>query len=151
MSDEALFDQDGVKITATRAVFRGTTYPINGITSVGMKTIAPDIGGAALLGVLGILLLLAAGIPAVLGWAMFTDSNLGGLEGALNVWAVTAFMVVGGLVLVGVSASATRKARARYAVVLGTAGGDRQAYTSRDKAVVEAVQAAVERAIEMRG
>ena len=45
MGADTLLDERGVTITTTKAVLGGTTYPLGGVTSVGLSSDGPHRAG----------------------------------------------------------------------------------------------------------
>ncbi len=148
MADETIFEADGVRITGTRIEIGGTTYPVNGITSVGTKRIPGAASHGPLLFLLGI-----GGcfldLPMVLvAMILLTQEKVPTLVlFALVVLILLVLMLSGTLFY---AASQAKRGRNRVAVILGTAGGDRQALTGQEGLALD-VKRAIERAIEARG
>lgn len=59
--EEVLFEGKGVRITSKRAEIHGTTYAMNGVTSVARRKRAPQNGVALVLVVVGLVGLLSCG------------------------------------------------------------------------------------------
>ena len=57
--EETIYSDNAVVVTNTRVIIGGTTYALRNITSVEMVSTPPRIGGAILLLVLGLLIVIA--------------------------------------------------------------------------------------------
>lgn len=132
MAEAVYFERGCVRITSARAIFGGKTYAMATVTSVETRRIPPDQripGGIALCG-------LIACVPAAV---LFAETRLGG----------AACLVVGlGLVVTGI-VLATR-VEPTWAVVICTAAGELQAYTTPDTYEIRDIVAALNDAIGNR-
>lgn len=149
MADEVILEDRGVRITTTKALIGRTTYPVNGITSVGDAVERPTLT-----------------MPLVVGLGSLVFGGLGALElfvallppppGQL-VESATAMLIGGPLLMLlaticlGLAVRMWLTSAPRYFVVIGTAGGERRALGTPDREFAEQVRAAVEEAISRRG
>lgn len=146
MDDEkVLFETDHARITSTRITLRGTTYPVNGLTSVRSVRTPPETGGSAIAGVSGIMVVMG-GLLAFVIAVSGDDASAANLLAGCGVFSLAI-----GVGLMALGRSGVLSTPASYTVILGTAGGDRRAYSSNDEDVVDAVRAAIEQAIAARG
>jgi hypothetical protein len=146
MEETVLLDERNVRITTAKAQMNGTTYPMAGITSVRTRRESPSMFLPMLLMLGGLCLLFGAFITG--SWAFLSFQ-----EGALDPRPVGMCLVGGGLGLglMMLGAQTSRGAKGRHFVVLGTAGGDRQALSTYDHGFAVAVRQAIEDAITRRG
>lgn len=123
MSEQMYFDQDGVSVSNSRLVVKGTTYPINSIASVRATESKP----IPLTGIFLILVgfgLLLGGDPKLY---MFGPIVMG----------LGIFMIV-------------KKSKV-YSVVLRTSSGESQVLDSKDKSQVLSIVEALNKSIIDRG
>jgi hypothetical protein len=125
VSEESIFVSENVVVTRTLAKFDDVTYPINGIGAVFVK--APTFEKGVLVFLLGCAL------------------GFGGLVFlTINTW-VSMFCFI------GVSCSIVGSFILPIQLMLRTGSGDKVAFESRDKKLIAALKAAIERAITERG
>lgn len=141
--EEVLFEQDRVRITTAKAQIHGTTYPMSGLTSVRTVKRVPATGGTFLLGMVGAVCLFFG----LLSLPMMGDPQT---QGSGVICLVTAGGS-GALILGMAVLSHLTRGPVRWAVLLGTAGGDRQALVTADEDFADAVRQAIEDAITRRG
>jgi hypothetical protein len=122
MSEASIYHTGNILITTTLARFGKTSYPIASIGSV--RVDSPDRRGA----IVGCIVAAVIALVAL---------------GQASGWAVLA-----GLVAVGLLA---RVFTLPHKLMLRTASGDQQAYESTKLDDVEAVKAAIEKAVTLRG
>lgn len=123
MSEHVYFNADGVSVSNARFVVRGTTYPIQSITSVGSLEQKPFPLPAIVLLLIG----------------------FGFLLGGHPSWLLL------GPVLIGLGIVWIVKKKKLYSVVLHTASGEVTALQSPDPQQVRSVVEALNQAIVARG
>lgn len=109
----------------SRIVIGNQTYPLGGITSIRTQTIPPNRIIPFLIGAFGVLLLIA------------------GFSAGLSYFLV-------GVLLIGVAVVAWKNAKPTHTIFFGTAGGEKQALTSRDSEYVGRVAEAINKALIAR-
>lgn len=148
--EEVIFeDRRGAKVTNTRVMLHGTTYPVNGITSVRAVTIPPANGCAAMLVLVGIGVVLCGALFTVAGGMVL--SNAEAREGGFVVLIVGISVLVIGVIVAVAAFYSFNATKATYAVVIGTAGGDRRGLITSDRAFASAVREAIDTAVTRRG
>lgn len=144
--EEVLFEQGHARVTTTKVQIGGTTYPLNGITSVRtLKRADSPLMGILLL-VFGASMLVMA---AMCGLPMLSPDAT--QDAATAAAPFFFFFGGGGAIVLLIGITTMRGLGTRYAVVLGTAGGDRQALVTRDGDFAAEVRDAIEQAITRRG
>lgn len=127
-SKETIYYQDtSVTVSNKRAILGGNTYPVRNITSVSMGNVAP--GGTAL-----IMILIIAGL--ILAFVGFGLAQFG----SYLILGVGIALIVAGLAIMVIN-------RPSYAVRIGSASGETNALVSKEKAYIQAVVDALNRAI----
>jgi uncharacterized membrane protein YiaA len=130
MSEETtIYEQHSIKITNLRAVFGEKTYSVANITSVEAKTIAPSMGLAFIIFVVGIVLFLV-------GVANFKE-NL-----SYIIWSIGCFVLFYFM---------NRSAKPTYTVSLTTASGEVKATESGDQQTIKQIVEALNTAIIQKG
>lgn len=128
MTEEPVIYQDqAVTVTKTRFIAWGKTYAMNQVVSVRSGFKAASNGGWVLLLLVGIVML-----PLGIGEKQ------------------TALAIVGGLLLV-LAIAGMRASKGTYSVVLTTSSGEVQAISTKERAYVDKVVAALNEAIVARG
>ena len=124
--EEVYFSEGEVQVTSTRLQTETTMYPVNGITAVSLVDVPKNYTpGLAVVGI---------GIGV----------------GLLGVNMGSAILVVGlGFLALGVVILVL--ARKKWAVAIGTAGGQQHAVVSTDRAYVERIVQALNDAVTRRG
>ncbi len=130
MEEKIFYEIEDVKVTNSRFVVAGATYPIANISSVKSSFKKVNKAIAYILVVFGILCLLAS-----------ATAPSGGQAGP----AILA------LLCIGFGYPRFEKAKAVHTVVLATSGGEVQAYSSQNEDVIAAIVAALNDAIVHRG
>lgn len=130
MAETTFYTGGNVTVTNARAVLDGKTYALANVTSVRKHRNPVNYQPAAVLIVLGILLL-------------FSGVGSGGSSSATCL-AAGGFLVVIGIVLAVMM-------KASYSIVLGSASGENQSMTSRNEAEIDQIVAAINNAIVHRG
>ncbi|MBV8517387.1 MAG: hypothetical protein JO197_08295 [Acidobacteria bacterium] len=133
MAEQTFLNENNAYVSNARVVFHGTAYATANIASVRAHMTLPNRGGATLLILVGVGLILA-GFGAVAGQS---DAAAG-----LFVFGV-------GLCVVGIAAYRSHKPT--YHVMLATGAGERQALTSSDRAFIDRATHAIAEAITFRG
>jgi len=123
-------DTNNVEVTSTRFIAGGKTYPINGITSVGVVKVGSSRTGPLLIFLLGVLCF--AGTNAHIGWP------------------------IGGGIIIGLSIWWFITIKDKWAVSVVTAAGQVKALIiphrkGKGKPYIEKVAAAINKAIAHRG
>lgn len=144
--EEVLLERDRVKITTTKAQIYGTTYPMNGITSVRTASKTDSPLGAVILLVLG---LGAIFVALSMAGVAFNEEALQETRELARAIALPAGGI--GIICAIMGVVGFRQIGTRYLVLLGTAGGDRQALSTRDRGFADEVRQALEDAITRRG
>ena len=121
MEETVFFDQGEVRVTNARFIVRGQTYAMNGVTSVKQIVRHPSRSGPAILGLIGLLLIIS-GAGAIFGLMLVVLALFWGL-----------------------------KQKADWIVVLSSASGETQALTSQDRPYIEGVINALNESIVHRG
>jgi hypothetical protein len=147
--EEIIFSQGEILVTRARFVVSGQTYPIAGITSVRIGTKPASHTGSGLVMICGMLLFLASLFAAVVN-PIRSAYQQPTLSPSL-IWGpgwgpkiLGALFVVGGIFWWCFE-------KPRYLVIVGTAGGDRQAYMSPSRPQIERIIDALNSAIVSRG
>jgi hypothetical protein len=135
MSQQLLFDSDGVSITSSIARFSDASYQIANIGSVRVVRLRTRRAVTVIIFLFGFLLLVAGLISGQLELNSTWAASSGG-EMALSGLGI--IMGAGLLQLVWPGR--------KYVLVLKTSGGDTQAFTSRKKDLVVRIQQAIEQA-----
>ena len=127
MAEEKVFyDNGGSKVTNTRFIANGTTYPINGITSVAVRRNEVSKKNAIVTIVIGAIIL-------------FT-----GFSSSIGVAAFGALVVVAGFFWF-------KSLKDTYHVVTSSAGGETDALWSHDSSLIREIESALNNAIIERG
>ncbi|MFO0570157.1 MAG: DUF6232 family protein [Polyangiaceae bacterium] len=135
-------DQQGVRITNTRAIFGSVTYPVADLTSVEAARVSPNRVWAWITMALGALLVLGGTFSSC------TCAAVGWPEAALFSFAV--FGVLGGGVFTG-GLVWNQVLKDTFVVRITTAGGDADALASHDQRHIEAIVNALNHALIQRG
>jgi Family of unknown function (DUF6232) len=125
VSEQTFFNEGHVQVTRTRVVIGNRTYPVNGITSIRTADIPPNVMKAFMLGLLGVVIIIAA--------------------------RGTAEAIVLGLIMIGVAVYLFMNAKSTHSIFFGTAGGEQEALSSFDSAYVNRVASAINDALTARG
>jgi hypothetical protein len=142
-SERVYYNQGGIRITTTRAVFGGQIYAINGMTSIRMARINPERFCPLLLLLLGLALFGGCGlVPLTL--AMTVEE-----KGAPALFGVV--MMLAGVGLAGMGIWLLRTQKPRYAVVIRTSSGEVKALVTRKAQAVEQIVEALSQAFADRG
>lgn len=129
MRDEHVYFSDaGVEITSSRATFGTKFYPLRGITSVETVIVLPYR--------LPPLLIVFAGALWVCVAALTRASILGWLSSIITITAGVGWLLV---------------QHPRHVVQIGTAAGDRRAFSHTNTELVEQIAQALSHAIKARG
>jgi hypothetical protein len=135
---EAVFlSEGGITVTKTRFMVHGQTYALANITSVSAATIPAKRGGAIALFLIGPFL-------SLIGFGVMSD-------GSPDDRPVGIFLLILGVILVGVGILVFKALKDSYAVVLSTAGSEMKTCVSRDGSFILRVVAALNEAIVARG
>lgn len=129
MADEQTFysDDEGVRITNTRAIFDNTTYSMANISSIRTKEIPAKRGGGIFTIILG-LIILAIGVSAeITGLTIFGIIIF--ILGILWVWLATG----------------------EFHIMITSSSGEASALKSKDKGYIDKVTQAMNEAIIHRG
>jgi hypothetical protein len=118
-------DASGGLVSTTRAVLGGVTYPVSSVSSVRVLTVGKSCWGPWLL-VIGL-------FAAISGYGEKSDGLL--------VFGVIA-LVAGAAIVFG---------KPEYAIALTTAGGEKTALKSKDRAAIDAIAEALNQAVIDRG
>jgi|GEM_PF-5078432 len=146
-AERVLLEEPGVRVTTTRVTLGATTYPVAGLTSVQLvqeaASFAPvlvfgglGLGGFGCSGLFGLLAAQPAPPDNPNGWLM-----IAGIAAGVAVLSVALFVAMVRALLEPPS----------FVVRLGTAGGDRRGYATRDRERAEEIRAAIEEAVTRRG
>lgn len=127
--EETIYSDNAVTVTNTRVIIGGTTYALRNITSVEMVSTPPRIGGAILLLVLGLLIVVAI-------FARLNEDD----KAPAGVY-IMAGALIGGAILWMFNA------KTMYHVDLASASGEFHAFTSKNKAYIERVVLSINEAI----
>ncbi len=126
--EETIYTDNVVTVTGTRIIIWGTTYVLRNVTSVKMASTPPRIGGAILLLIFGVLILLAAFMP------------LNDNKAPVGVYVISGVMIGGAILWMLMS-------KAHFHVGLSTASGELHVLTSKDKAYIQRVVQNINEAI----
>jgi len=127
---ETIYYQDGsITVTNARAVLGSKTYAMANITSVSMGEIPANRTPGILV--------------AVIGLAILACSASAGSDGAGG--------IIGGLVVAGFGAFLAYAAKTQYVVKIGSASGESNALTSKDREHIQKIVNAINEAIIKRG
>ena len=125
--EKVFFEHGSVKLTNTRFINGTTTYPITGITSVVSGEKEPSYSNAVWMGVFGAFSLIGGLVPPTSwGWLVF------------------------GVILLILSYGIFKTKKIQYAIIFGTAGGDKDGLLTEDRAYRESVLKALNDAISYR-
>jgi hypothetical protein len=124
MPDEKVFFQEaGLQVTSARFITPEKTFALSGVTSIGQGRIDPSYKGPLIVGVIGLLVLLAAdGAAKIVGLGVL----------ALAVWMFT-------------------QLKPTLTVRVTSSSSESNAFSSKDSALVGRVVAALNDAIVHRG
>lgn len=120
-------DDDGVRITAARAVFPFATYAVADIDAVRSASTPARRGPAYFLAVVGLVLVVIGIVLASMGLA------------------------VTGFITVAVAGAVARAARREYHLLITSHAGESPVLTSHDREYVEKIAGAVNEALSHRG
>ena len=120
-------DEKGVNITGTRAIFGSTTYSMANISSVSTREEPAKRALGIWIAIIGLLLLII-GVSASLTW-----------------------LIIGGIVILGIGALIAWAAKGTYYVKISSASGEVDALSSSDKEYIAKVVQALNEAIISRG
>ena len=129
MATEPTFysDEQGVRITPTRAIFGSTTYAMANITSIKRDVHPADRKPGVIIAVLGLIILLAC---------VSFDSSTG---------------VIAGVVVLGLGILIAAMAKPTYFLKITSASGEAEPISSRDKQYVDSIVTAMNEALIRRG
>lgn len=129
MATEPTFysDERGVRITPTRAIFGSTTYAMANITSVVRGEDPPRRKPGIIIGILGLIILVAC---------ISFESAAG---------------VIVGVVVLGLGILIAAKAKATYYVKITSASGEATPISSKDKQHMDSIVNAINEALIKRG
>ena len=137
MGDEAtLHESAHAVVTTARAMIGGTTYPVSGITAVSLAVIPANRNAGLALALGGLITAGCCGLPNI---TRFEE------------YPIAVFLGLLGLLVMPLGFVAAGTATAKYAVVLGTAGGERRALVTNQKSVAHDIVVALNEAIVRRG
>lgn len=120
-------DEKGVRITGTRVIFGSTTYSMANISSIRTDEEPAKRAPGIVTAIIG-LILLVTGISA--GWA---------------------WLIITGIVILGIGVLIARAASAKYHIKITSASGEATALSSNDKEYAGKIVNAVNEAIISRG
>lgn len=125
---ETVYYQSGdITITNSRAVIGDQTYSMSNVTSVSVLEIQPNRTGGIILALLGLLF-------TAVGWAS---------GGGLFLWLGVLGLAIGIIIIASL--------RTKYAVCIGSASGESNAFISPDKEHIHPIVEAINKAIVERG
>ena len=124
MSEQTFYQNGNVSITNTRFMVGTTTYAMHGVTSVKRRQVNPPKGGSIILGIIGIVMLLAC--PAIV-------------------------LKLAGVVAIIIAVIWYRSIKSVHIVLLNSASGETQALSSTDNIYINEVITALNQAIIYRG
>jgi hypothetical protein len=142
IAENVFFQDENVLITSTRVVMAGTTYPLRNITSV--RAAGESISRPGL--TFGLSLGAISGLVAVVSGANYFTGTSDGSTGISFVTSLLVFFLCTAIVWV-----ARRQPRARYWIVIGTAGAESRAVSSLNAEWVVRIVRAINDAIATRG
>jgi hypothetical protein len=145
MSDQGevtLLNRDQVTITTKRAIFYGTTYPVQSLTAVGVER---SSGTSGCFFVIGLILAAIGGVLLISGIAM--APNASDAVGPVIVIVLALILLAPGVLI----ARWALRMKPTYSVRLSTSGMQTTALTSADEELPNAVAAALNEAIIRRG
>jgi hypothetical protein len=139
-NEQVILEEGQVRITNLRAILGPKTYAMSNITSVTMAKSQPGtclpfallLGGAALL-------------------ALFLLSAYSALSSPRTTDAPSWILLVVGAISLAIGIIVHRGAKPDYIVKIGSASGESNALSSRDRASIERIVGAMNQAIVMRG
>jgi hypothetical protein len=144
--EETLFQSEGATVTTARAVFGQVTYPIRGITAVEARKVPPAVAPHFVVAAIGATLAVVGGLLAFQAVVQFATAETALAQSTAGAIVAVVLLAIGILM----ARSQTRAMRAvpwRHAVVLHTAGGQRDALVSDDVDQVAKIVAALGDAI----
>ncbi|WP_395611028.1 DUF6232 family protein [Pseudomonas sp. B22129] len=122
MDEKVFFNQGDVSVSNSRFIVDGQTYAMSNVTSVKSRVTPPDRGAAIIIAIVGLACLLGRGS-----------------------------VFVAGLIALAIAVLVWRSSKAKYAVVLNTSSGEKQALVSNDKTYITNVITSLNEAIVSRG
>lgn len=122
MEEQTFLQEGNVTVTRSRIVIANQTYPVANITAIRTDTVLPNLMLPFLMGVFGVILLLAS----------ITQSGATFLLGA---------------VLIAAAVFAWWQAKTTHKIFFGTAGGEQSVLESEDGDYVERVARAIDEAL----
>jgi hypothetical protein len=122
MEETTFFNEGGLTVTNSRFVVPGQTYAMSGVTSIRTEEYPPSRKWPGIITGLGVLLL------------------LGGKD-----------TIIGALILIAIGVVWWRSQKTTYTVVLSSASGETDAFTSTDEEYVRNLVNALNDAIVSRG
>lgn len=122
MSEQTFLSENGITISNARFITPGQTYAMSGVTSVKSLRKNPSRKAPIILGIIGLIAMVAG--------------DTGIIVGVLLIAASIAWWVLN---------------KATFTVVLSSASGEAQAYTSKDSQFITRVVNALNEAIVARG
>ena len=127
MEEKTFFEQGGIKVTNARFISGGQTFSMNNVTSIKTSARAPKRFWPILAVIFGALMALSG--------VMASNVMMGLLGAALAGWG----------------AYTRWRAQTEYDLLLTTAAGEASALSTRDKALLDRIVAALNDAIVARG
>ncbi len=122
MEEKDFFNSENVSVTNARFIVRGQTYAMSGITSVKSFQDDPSRAGPIIMGIVGLLALVAGDGGVVIGLIFIACAIL---------WWISQ--------------------KKKFSVLLNTASGETEALTSHDRRFISRVVDALNEAIIYRG
>ena len=139
-SEHIIFRSNNITITDRRAIFSGKTYAMSNVTSVCAKTNYPDTSGATVLMLLGIVLSFLGIMFGIAGMSNSGTSNLSG--------GFISLLVGIGLFMIAIWIR--RNSKCTYKVVISSASGEADAFSSYSQSLIYEIVEAINKAIVMQ-
>jgi len=124
MEEKTFFNEGGITVTNSRFMVPGQTYTMSGVTSIRAEQYTPSRKWPLIVMVLGV---------AVLFGGVDTDA------------------ILACLVLLAIGAVWWRSKKTTYTVVLSSASGESDAFSSTDEGFIDSIVSALNDAIVSRG
>jgi hypothetical protein len=125
--EQTLFQDQNVFISTTRLIVNGVTYPLSNVSSVRLLRRGPNYIGAVIFTLLGLI---------------FAASALGGGGAGAGTF---------GLIMLAVGIGMFVLLKATYTMLIGSAGGEKAALTSKNGPYMQGVVEHINQAIVARG
>ena len=132
--ERQIYAEGPITVTDARIIIYGKTYALQNVTSVSMRVIAPEMGGAIGMSVIGV-------ICGLIGMCIIGNADKPG-----GGWLM--MVIAAGAIAAGIWFFVS--AKDQYALHLATSSGETDAITSKSRMWIEQMVTAVNKAIVAR-